>query len=131
LSRRGVNEIPVEQLFYSMEQLVSLIDEPLHNDGAPSRGEQAFYNMYRRAVGNAYYYMADSILKRRARDLLGSGENTLENLLLARVCSPSNCLWKPPFNYAERTYMTEEIDSALSEIGSGDILEGARIVIRR
>lgn len=131
LSRRGVNEIPVEQLFCSLEELGELIDEPALDDGAPSRGEQAFFNTYSRAVGSAFLYMTDSILKRRARDLLGAGDHTLEDLLTARVCSPSDCLWKPPFDHTERSLMTEEIDSALSEIGSGDILEGSRIVLRR
>jgi len=131
LARRGVNEIPVEQLFYSSEQLRDLIDEPALDDGAPSIGEQAFYNLYNRAVGNAFEYMADSILKRRARDLLGSGDHTLEDLLMARVCSTSDCLWKPPFDHDERVFMIEEIDSTLTEIGSGDILEGSRTVLCR
>jgi hypothetical protein len=131
LSRRGVNEIPVELLFYSNDQLRELIDEPVLDDGAPSKAEQAFYNMYSRAVGSAFLYLADSILKRRARDLLGAGEHTLEDLLMARICNPSDCLWKPPFDREERSLMTEEIDSALYEIGSGDILEGSRIVISR
>ena len=131
LSRRGVNEIPVEQLFFTTEQLRELIDEPILDDGAPCKGEQAFYNMYRRAVGNAFDHMADSILKRRARDLLGSGDNTMEDVLMARTCSSSDCLWKPPFDHEERLIMMEEIDSTLSEIGSGYILEGSRIVLRR
>lgn len=131
LSRRGVNEIPVVDLFYTFEELAELVDEPILQDGAPSRGEQAFYNMFKRVVETAYRHMADSILKRRARDLLGSGDNTMEDLLMARVCSPSPCLWEPPFDAGERQTMMEGIDSTLFSIGSGDILEGSRMVLRR
>jgi hypothetical protein len=131
LARRSVNEVPVETLFYSIEQLAEFIDDPVLEYGAPSRGEQTFCNMYRRAVGNAYDFRADPILKRRARDLLGSGDRTMEDLLMARVCDGSDCLWKPPFDLDARALMIEEIDSTLAEIGSGDVLKGSRIVLGR
>lgn len=131
LYRRGVNEIPVEELFYTFEELNELIDEPRIDEGAPSRGEQSSYNMFTRAIGSAYHHMADSVLKRRARDLLGSGDNTTEDLLMARICSPSPCFWKSPFDSGEILTMIEKMDAALSQIGSGDILEGSRIVLRR
>jgi hypothetical protein len=131
VNRRGVNEIPVEDLFYTFDELAENIDEPALEDGAPSTGEQASYNLLVRMVENGYHHRADSVLKRRARDLLGSSNHSLENLLRGDVCNFSQCVWKPLFDREERQIMTEEIDVSLAEIGSGDILQGSRIVLGR
>lgn len=131
INRRGTNEVPVEHLFYRFDELTEYIDEPFLEDGAPGSGEQAGYNMLVRTVDTAFRYRADSILKRRARDLLGHANNSLENLLTGAVCDFSQCFWKPLFEQEERQVMLEEIDTTLTAIGSGDILRGARQVISR
>ena len=131
VNRRGVNEVPVGELFYTLEELRELIDEPAMDDGAPSTGEQAHYNEFRRNLFRAYLHQADSILKKRARDVFRVEHNSLEDLLVGKVCNQSQCFWRPVFDEGERQVMTEVIDATLTEIGSGDIQDGSRIVLSR
>lgn len=133
--RRGVNEIPVERLFLTLEELDTLIDNPEiepSKDYKPSRGEQASYNMRRRELDLAFEFRADTLLLVRAHELLGRGQKTLEDVLTGKSCGNNEqCFWKQLYSAEERNYMTSAIDQTLLDLGKGDLIEGCHRLIER
>lgn len=133
-ARRGVNEIPVEELLVTFEQLEQLIDNPEldTSDGyTPTKGEQATFNINKYMMDAAFRSRADTLIVKRAHDILGHEENALENALSGPKNGGELIIWKPIYTDEEISDMRDAIDQTLTEIGNGSLEEGCWTVINR
>ena len=129
-NRRGLQEIPPEKFFMTIDEFHAMNNAPLVPYGGytPLQTEQTKYVQEKQTAQNAYRYKAYALLRERAVDFLwripgGSTESTLEHRWTTDY-------WMPLFNSDEISTMFSAMDTEILRIGAGNYTEGYMRICR-
>ncbi len=119
-NRRGVQEVPVERIFYNLDEFRAMISPVLepYNGRTPTQLTQSTYLNGKKAFQNSYDAMAYSLLGTRAMDVL-YGQATIDRHIRRDY-------WRPLYDNATIDAMYEAMDAEILRIGGGNYTEGKK-----